>query len=49
MKEDEIRASVEGCHTDDGIDRGRHHIEGCFWAVIEKCMEIFEKRMEREE
>lgn len=65
---DESRARVEACHTDDGIDHGRHHIEECFWAIIDKyedghiycpitwsggtceeCMEIFEKRMEREE
>lgn len=56
------------CHTDDGIDHGRRHLEECLEAVIykhedgfiwcpitwsggscEKCMDILEKRLEKEE
>ena len=28
----ETRAIVEACHTDDGIDHGRHRVEECFWT-----------------
>ena len=65
---DEIRARIEACHTDDGIDHGKRHLEDCLNATIEKyadghvycpitwsggsceqCMEIFERRMERDD
>ena len=41
---DEIRARIEACHTDDGIDHGKHHIEECFWAIIDKYEDGFEEK-----
>jgi hypothetical protein len=36
MMLDEIRARIEACHTDDGIDHGDFHLEDCLDATIEK-------------
>ena len=68
MTHEEIRARIEACHTDDGIDHGKRHLEDCLDCTIEKyedgfiycpltwsggsceqCMEILEKRLEKEE
>lgn len=36
MTDNEIRARIAACHTSDGIDHGKRHLEDCLDAVIEK-------------
>lgn len=32
----DIQKRIEACNTADGIDHGRHHVEDCLNALIEK-------------